>query len=156
MPPPKRVKMGAFYRVLRLMELAAEFGYTTQRASSVEKPWQGGEDRRDGRAAHHEEFEALGAFLLPCWATGMTLLAVRCRSGAPPRGQPWTPAVTLLHGCDGLNARRERNGPSRPLLADVLVRKIPRVSGQVKQPAERAEPGRVVPVQIWIRRRVRG
>jgi len=36
----------------------------------------------------------------------MTLLAVRCRSGAPPRGQPWTPAVTLLHGCDGLNARR--------------------------------------------------
>ena len=29
MPPPKRVKMGAFYRVLRLMELAAEFGYTT-------------------------------------------------------------------------------------------------------------------------------
>ena len=77
-----------------------------QRASSVEKPWQGGEDRRDGRAAHHEEFEALGAFLLPCWATGMTLLAVRCRSGAPPRGQPWTPAVTLLHGCDGLNARR--------------------------------------------------
>jgi predicted transposase YbfD/YdcC len=29
LPPPKRVKMGAFYRVLRLMELAAEFGYTT-------------------------------------------------------------------------------------------------------------------------------
>jgi hypothetical protein len=29
LPPPKRVEMGAFYRVLRLMELAAEFGYTT-------------------------------------------------------------------------------------------------------------------------------
>jgi hypothetical protein len=25
-----------------------------QRASSVEKPWSGGEKRRDGRAAHHE------------------------------------------------------------------------------------------------------
>src|SRR2546428_9058152 len=29
LPPPKRVEMGAFYRVVRLMELAAEFGYTT-------------------------------------------------------------------------------------------------------------------------------
>jgi hypothetical protein len=36
----------------------------------------------------------------------MTLLAVRCLIGTTPRGKPWTPAVTLLHGCDGLNARR--------------------------------------------------
>ena len=36
----------------------------------------------------------------------MTLLAVWCLIGAPPRGQPWTPAVTLPQGCDGLSARR--------------------------------------------------
>ena len=36
----------------------------------------------------------------------MTLLAVWCLIGAPPRGQPWTPAVTLSPGCDGLSARR--------------------------------------------------
>ena len=45
-------------------------------------------------------------FLLPCAATGVSLLAVWCLIGAPPRGQPWTPAVTLPHGCDGLSARR--------------------------------------------------
>jgi len=45
-------------------------------------------------------------FLLPCAVTGMSLLAVWCLSGATPRGQPWTPAVTLPHGCDGLSARR--------------------------------------------------
>jgi hypothetical protein len=72
----------------------------------VARPWPGGEKRIGGQASHHEECEALGSFLLPCGATGMTLLAVRCRSGAPPRGQPWTPAVALLHGCDGLNTQR--------------------------------------------------
>jgi hypothetical protein len=45
-------------------------------------------------------------FLLPCAATGLSLLAVWCLSGAPPWGQPWTPAVTLPHGCTGLSARR--------------------------------------------------
>ena len=45
-------------------------------------------------------------FLLPCAATGVSLLAVWCLIGATPRGQPWTPAVTLPHGCDGLSARR--------------------------------------------------
>ena len=35
----------------------------------------------------------------------MSLLAVGGRSGATPRGQPWTPAVTLSHGRDGLSAR---------------------------------------------------
>src|SRR5437879_5302861 len=29
-----------------------------------------------------------------------------CLRGATPRGQPWTPAVTLPHGCDGLSAWR--------------------------------------------------
>src|SRR6266702_5481016 len=55
----------------------------------VARPWPGGEKRIGGRASHHEEFEALGSFLLPCAATGMTLLAVRCLIGATPRGQPW-------------------------------------------------------------------
>src|SRR5882724_8627320 len=36
----------------------------------------------------------------------MTLLAVWCLIGATPRGQPWTPAVTLPPGGDGLSARR--------------------------------------------------
>jgi len=45
-------------------------------------------------------------FLLPCAATGVSLLAVWCLSGAPPWGQPWTPAVTLPQGCTGLSARR--------------------------------------------------
>jgi hypothetical protein len=27
-------------------------------------------------------------------------------SGATPRGQPWTSAVTLPHGCNGLGVRR--------------------------------------------------
>jgi len=41
-----------------------------------------------------------------CAAPGLSLVAVWCRSGATPRGQPWTPAVTLPHGCDGLSTRR--------------------------------------------------
>ena len=48
----------------------------------------------------------MGSFLLPCTATGVSLLAVWCLIGATPRGQPWTPAVTLPPGCDGLRARR--------------------------------------------------
>src|SRR5258705_3424221 len=48
----------------------------------------------------------MGSFLLPCAATGVSLLAMWCLSGATPRGQPWTPAVTLPQGCDGLSAWR--------------------------------------------------
>ena len=70
------------------------------------RPWPGGEKRIGGRASHHEDFEAIRSFLLPCAATGVSLLAVWCLIGATPRGQPWTPAVTLPHGCDGLSARR--------------------------------------------------
>jgi hypothetical protein len=72
----------------------------------VARPWPGGEKRRGGRASHHEEFEALGAFLLPYAVTGVSLLAVWCLIGATPRGQPGTPAVTLPQGRDGLSARR--------------------------------------------------
>jgi hypothetical protein len=46
------------------------------------------------------------SFLLPCVATEVSPLAVSCLSGATPRGQPWTSAVTLLHGRNGLNAQR--------------------------------------------------
>jgi hypothetical protein len=46
------------------------------------------------------------SFLRPCVATGASPLAVSCLSGATPRGQPWTSAVTLPQGRNGLNARR--------------------------------------------------
>jgi hypothetical protein len=72
----------------------------------VARPWPGGEKRSGRRASHHKAFEAIGAFLLLCAATGVSLLAVWCLSGATPRGQPWTPAVTLPQRCDGLSARR--------------------------------------------------
>ena len=70
------------------------------------RPWPGGEKRIGGQTSSRTDCEALGAFLLPCAATGVSWLAVWCRIGATPRGQPWTPAVTLPHGCAGLNARR--------------------------------------------------
>jgi hypothetical protein len=47
----------------------------------------------------------MGSFLLLCAATGLSLVAMGCLSGATPRGQPWTPAVTLPPGCDGLSTR---------------------------------------------------
>jgi hypothetical protein len=71
----------------------------------VARPWPGGEKRRGGQASHHEACKAMRPLLLPCAATGVSLLAVWCLSGATPRGQPWTPAVTLPQGCDGLRAR---------------------------------------------------
>ena len=46
----------------------------------------------------------LGALLLPCAATDMSLLAVTERWHSS--GPPWTPAVTLPQECDGLSARR--------------------------------------------------
>src|SRR5262249_4277019 len=49
---------------------------------------------------------AMRSFLLPCAATGVSLLAVWCLSGTTARGLPWTPAMTLAHGCDGLSARQ--------------------------------------------------
>jgi hypothetical protein len=39
-------------------------------------------------------------------ATELSLIAIGCLSGATPRGQPWTSAVTLPHGHNGLSARR--------------------------------------------------
>src|SRR5215470_18721719 len=39
-------------------------------------------------------------------ATRLSLIARGCLSGATPRGQPWTSAVTLPHGRNGLSARR--------------------------------------------------
>jgi hypothetical protein len=47
----------------------------------------------------------MGSFLLPCATTGLSLIAVWCLIGATPRGQPWTPAVTLPHRRDGLSVR---------------------------------------------------
>ena len=61
---------------------------------------------RDGQVSHHEEFEAIRLFLLPCATTELSLIAMWRLSGATSRGQPWTPAVTRPHGRDGLSARR--------------------------------------------------
>src|SRR5215470_9931774 len=69
----------------------------------VARPWPGGEKRRGGRASHHEACAAMGSLLLPCAVTEVSLLAVWCLIGAPPRGQPWTPAVMLPHVRDGLS-----------------------------------------------------
>src|SRR5215831_6832105 len=44
-----------------------------QRASSMEKPFPGGEERRDGRASYHEACATLGSLLLPGAAPGVSL-----------------------------------------------------------------------------------
>ena len=72
----------------------------------VARPGPGGENTIGGRASHHEASEALGSFLLSYAATEVSLLAVGCRRGATPRGQPWTSAVMLPQGCNGLSVRR--------------------------------------------------
>jgi hypothetical protein len=50
--------------------------------------------------------EVLGTFLRTCATTELSLIAMWRLIGATPRGQPWTPAVTLPQGRDGLSARR--------------------------------------------------
>src|SRR6266851_9686082 len=42
----------------------------------------------------------------PVCTPGLSLLARGCLIDATPRGQPWTSAVTLPHGRNGLSARR--------------------------------------------------
>jgi hypothetical protein len=66
----------------------------------------GGEKRISGRAAHPEACAAMASLRLPCVATGVALRAVWGLSGATPRGQPWTTAVTLLQGRNGLSGWR--------------------------------------------------
>ena len=77
-----------------------------QQASSVERPLPGGEKRTAGRASHHEALCSGWGVSPPVWTTRLSLTAVRSLIGATPRGQPWTPAVTLPHGREGLSARR--------------------------------------------------
>ena len=77
-----------------------------QRASSVEKPWPGGENRRDGRASPHVEVGGDGVVSPLVCATGLSLIAIGCLIGATPRGQPWTSAGTLPHRRNGLSAQR--------------------------------------------------
>jgi hypothetical protein len=77
-----------------------------QRASSVDKPWPGGEKRMDGRASPHHSTECDGVVSPPVCATGLSLIARGGLIGAAPRGQPRTSAVTLRQGRNGLSARR--------------------------------------------------
>src|SRR5215471_9342540 len=46
------------------------------------------------------------ALLLPYAPPGLSHIAGWCSSGAPLRGQPWTPAMMLPHRCKGLRVRR--------------------------------------------------
>jgi hypothetical protein len=77
-----------------------------QRASSVEKPLPGGEKRTARRASHPVEWGGDWVVSPPVCATGVSLIAIGCLSGATPRGQPWTSAVTLPYERNGLSARR--------------------------------------------------
>jgi hypothetical protein len=48
----------------------------------------------------------MASFLLPGATPELSLRVVWCLTGAAPKGQPWTSAVTLSQGHDGLSARR--------------------------------------------------
>jgi hypothetical protein len=72
-----------------------------QRASSVAKPWPGGEKRTAVWVSHHEERRNDGVVAPLVCATAWSLLARGCLSGATPRGQPWTSAVPLASGRNG-------------------------------------------------------
>ena len=68
-----------------------------------------GQEAQSGQPGGHRitrNCAAMASFLLPCAPTGLSLGVVWWLTGAPPRGQPWTPAVTLSHGRNGLSARR--------------------------------------------------
>jgi len=81
--------------------------------------------RKEGRrASQHEACAAMASLLLPSAATGVSLRAVWCLSGATPRGQPWTSAVTCPQGRNGLNARRR--AVLSTLRAPSLGRHVPR------------------------------
>ena len=72
--------------------------------------WRGhGQEAKRGEAGGHHitrNCEALGAFLLTCATTELSLSTMWRLIGATPRGQPWTPAGTLPQGRAGLSARR--------------------------------------------------
>ena len=68
-----------------------------------------GQEAKRGEAGGHRitrNCEALGSFLHTCVTTELSLSAMWRLIGATPRGQPWTPTVTLPQGRDGLSARR--------------------------------------------------
>jgi len=77
-----------------------------QRVSSVARPLPGGEKRTLCGPHITRNYEVMVPVLLTCATTGLSLSAVWWLTDATPRGQPWTPAVTRLHGRDGLSARR--------------------------------------------------
>ena len=70
------------------------------------KPLPGGENRIDERAAQHVALRGDGVVSPPVCATGLSQSAIGGLLGATPRGQPWTSAVPLPPGRNGLGARR--------------------------------------------------
>jgi hypothetical protein len=73
--------------------------------------WRGhGQEAKRGEAVGQRitrNVKRLGCFSSRVRPTGVFLLADWYLIGTSPRGQPWTPVVTLPHGCDGLSVRRE-------------------------------------------------
>jgi hypothetical protein len=72
----------------------------------VGKPLPGGENRIDERAAQHVALRGDGVVAPPVCATGLSQIAIGGLLGATPRGHPWTSAVPLPPGRNGLGARR--------------------------------------------------
>jgi hypothetical protein len=56
-------------------------------------------------ASRHEDLVSDGVVAPPVCDPRVVLLAMWCLLGATHRGQPWTPALTLPHGRDGLSVR---------------------------------------------------
>jgi len=61
---------------------------------------------RDGRASPPVVWWGDGVVAPPVCATGLSLIARGRLIDATPRGQPWTPAVTLPQGRTGRSVRR--------------------------------------------------
>ena len=75
---------------------------------------------RDERAAPHEAWEGDAVVAPPVCATGWSLIARGCLSGATP----WTSAVPFAPGRNGLNARQM--AVWSPLRATALCRHVHR------------------------------
>src|SRR5437870_13859783 len=120
---PKRVKMGAFYRVLRLMELAAEFGYTTcprgydhRRHACLQRGMDHGREARImiGRNLVHPA----------------CLLRLRVHGGISPADKPeyrW--GVPRSSEAAKVLARRRRLGFVQPVRSKVLAERVNHARG---------------------------
>ena len=59
-----------------MIPLVAVISRASDEHPGVARLWPGGENKIGRRTSHQEEFKAIGAFLLPRAATGVSLVAV--------------------------------------------------------------------------------